>query len=83
MGRTTVEGGTDVQGHDQRGTIARQCLDAGLLDEVHVDLVPVILGGGTPFFSSLKDVPVELAGPDSVVEGTGVTHLRYRVVRGG
>ena len=65
------------------GTIARQCLDAGLLDEVHVDLVPVILGGGTPFFSSLKDVPVELAGPDSVVEGTGVTHLRYRVVRGG
>src|SRR5262249_7569447 len=32
------------------GTIARQCLDAGLLDEVHVDLVPVILGGGTPFF---------------------------------
>jgi dihydrofolate reductase len=63
------------------GTIARQCLDAGLLDEIHVDLVPVLLGGGTPFFSELKRVPVELEGPISVVEGTGVTHLAYRVVR--
>jgi dihydrofolate reductase len=61
------------------GTIARQCLDAGLLDEVHVDLVPVILGGGTPFFSELTNVPVDLEGPVSVIEGTGVTHLRYRV----
>jgi len=63
------------------GTIARQCLDAGLLDEIHVDLVPVILGGGTPFFSELKNVPVELDGPISVTEGNGVTHLHYRVVR--
>jgi dihydrofolate reductase len=62
------------------GTIARQCLDAGLLDEIWVDLVPVLLGGGTPFFDQLKDVPVELEGP-TVVEGTGVTHLRYRVRR--
>jgi dihydrofolate reductase len=61
------------------GTIARQCLDAGLLDEVHIDLVPVILGGGTPFFSGLTNVPVVLEGPVSVVEGTGVTHLRYVV----
>jgi dihydrofolate reductase len=63
------------------GTIARQCLDAGLLDEIQVDLAPVILGGGTPFFSELEDVPVELEGPTSVVEGIGVTHLKYRVVR--
>jgi dihydrofolate reductase len=63
------------------GTMARQCLDAGLLDEIHVDLVPVILGGGTPFFSDVKNAPVELEGPTSIVEGTSVTHLRYRVVR--
>jgi len=61
------------------GTIARQCLDAGLLDEIWVDLVPVLLGGGTPFFDELKKAPVELEGPLSVVEDTDVTHLRYRV----
>ena len=61
------------------GQMARQCLDAGLLDEVHVDLVPVLLGGDTPFFSNLATKPVQLEGPVSVVEGTGVTHLRYVV----
>ncbi len=61
------------------GTIARQCLNAGLLDEIWVDLVPVLLGGGTPFFDELTGAPVELEGPVSVVEGTDVTHLRYRV----
>ncbi|MGH8776409.1 MAG: dihydrofolate reductase family protein [Jiangellaceae bacterium] len=63
------------------GQMARQCLDAGLLDEVHVDLVPVLLGAGTPFFGELAARPVELEGPLSVVEGTGVTHLRYAVAR--
>jgi dihydrofolate reductase len=61
------------------GTIASQCLDAGLLDEIWVDLVPVLLGGGTPYFSELGRAPVELDGPISVVDGADVTHLRYRV----
>jgi dihydrofolate reductase len=52
------------------GTIARQCLNAGL---------PVLLGGGTPFFDQLEGAPIELEGPTSVVEGIDVTHLRYRV----
>ena len=63
------------------GTIASQCLDAGLLDEVWVDLVPVILGAGTPYFSSLGAAPHALEGPISITEGRGVTHLRYRVKR--
>ncbi len=63
------------------GTIARQALAAGLLDEIWVDLVPVLLGAGTPFFDQLNDVPVELEGPVSVVEGNRVTHLRYLVKR--
>ena len=63
------------------GTIARQCLNAGLLDEIWVDLVPVLLGGGTPFFDELTGAPVELEGPTSVIEGIDVTHLRYRVRR--
>jgi dihydrofolate reductase len=64
------------------GTIARQCLDAGLLDEIWVDLVPVLLGGGTPFFEGLAKAPVELEGPVSVEQGLDVTHLRYRVRKG-
>jgi dihydrofolate reductase len=63
------------------GEIARQCFDAGLLDEVHVDLVPVFLGSGIPLLGMLKDAPVELDGPISVTEGKGVTHLGYRVLR--
>jgi dihydrofolate reductase len=63
------------------GQMARQCLNAGLLDEVHVDLAPVLLGAGTPFFSDLTVTPLQLDGPTSIVEGTGVTHLRYVVRR--
>jgi dihydrofolate reductase len=61
------------------GMIASQCLNAGLLDEVWVELVPVLLGAGTPFFDQLTSAPVELEGPVTVVEGNRVTHLRYRV----
>jgi len=40
----------------------------------------VLLGEGIPFFAKLAGAPVELDGP-RVVEGTGVTHLHYRVRR--
>ena len=61
------------------GRVARQALAAGLLDEVWLSLVPVFLGGGTPFLPDLADdAPLLLDGPE-VTRGTGVTHLRYRV----
>ena len=63
------------------GVVASQALDAGLLDEVWIDLVPVLLGGGTPFFSDLGVKPVELAGPLQSVQGNRVTHLRYEVIK--
>jgi dihydrofolate reductase len=59
----------------------RQCVEAGALDELQVNVVPVVLGAGPQFFEGIA-AQVELEGPD-VVEGTGVTHLRYRVKRGG
>ncbi|WP_405743482.1 dihydrofolate reductase family protein [Streptomyces sp. NBC_01525] len=61
------------------GQMARQCLEAGLLDEVGIALVPVVLGGGTRLFDGLGSTPVRFDGPVAVVEGEGVTHLRYRV----
>ena len=63
------------------GQMARQALEAGLVDEIGVDLVPVILGKGTPLLADFTSNPVELEGPILVVEGKGVTHLRYRVVK--
>ena len=61
-------------------SVAQQCLKAGLLDEIQIDLAPVLLGGGVRLFDHLDNAPIELE-PLAVVEGLGVTHLRYRVVK--
>jgi dihydrofolate reductase len=63
------------------GQMARQALEAGLLDEIGIELVPVFLGAGTPLLADFRSDPFELEGPILVVEGIGVTHLRYRVVK--
>jgi dihydrofolate reductase len=59
------------------GEMARQALTAGLIDEVQLDLVPVLLGGGTRLFGDL-DKPISLGAP-RVVESNGVTHLYYAI----
>jgi dihydrofolate reductase len=59
---------------------ARSALDAGLLDEIHVNLVPVVLGEGIPFFAGTRSGPVRLEDPE-IIAAEGVTHLRYRVRR--
>lgn len=61
-------------------SIPQQCLRLGLLDELWVNLAPVLLGAGIPFFGELAHGPVRLSDPE-VVCSTRVTHLRYRVVR--
>jgi dihydrofolate reductase len=62
------------------GDLIRQCLDAGLLDEIHVDLVPLLLGSGIALFGHARNAPVVLGDP-TVVAGVGVTHLRYPVLK--
>jgi dihydrofolate reductase len=62
-------------------TAAQQALAAGLLDEIQVHLVPVLLGGGIRLFDLLGADPVELARDRVIEAGSGVTHLRYRVIR--
>jgi dihydrofolate reductase len=62
------------------GTIARQCLDLGLLDEVAVDLVPVVMGeGNRPFFGRLSSSDVLLGNPTTCIQGDRVTHLVFPV----
>jgi dihydrofolate reductase len=64
------------------GTIARQCLELGLLDEVAVDLVPVVMGeGNRPFFGKLSSQDVLLGNPTTCIQGDRVTHLVFPVVR--
>lgn len=63
------------------GTIAGQCLELGLLDEVAVDLVPVVMGGGRPFFGRLALGDVPLGDPTTCVQGDRVTHLVFPVRR--
>jgi dihydrofolate reductase len=61
-------------------SVVQQCIRAGLLDEIHVDLVPVLLGDGVRLFEHLGSGPIELEST-RVVEGAGVTHLTFRVVK--
>ena len=63
------------------GTIARQCLELGLLDEVAVDLVPVVMGEGKPYFGQMGITDVMLGDPTTVISGDRVTHLVFPVQR--
>lgn len=62
-------------------TIAQQCLDAGLLDAIHVSPVPVLLGAGVRLFDDLPGTSIELDDRPRVTPGVGVTHVQYQVRR--
>jgi dihydrofolate reductase len=61
-------------------SILQQCLNLGLMDEIHVDVAPMLLGGGVRLFDHLTIKPTELECI-RVVEAPGVTHLGFRVVK--
>ena len=69
-------GGKDVE-LAGGGQIVSQYLAAGLLDEVHVHVAPVILGGGPRLFDApgLENVELE---PVEVLASPKCTHIRYR-----
>jgi dihydrofolate reductase len=56
----------------------QQLLNAGLLDELQIDLAAVLLGRGVRLFDHLENTPAVLGTP-TVVSAPGVTHLRYPV----
>lgn len=58
----------------------QQLLNAGLLDEISVDIAAVLLGSGVRLFDHLAGMPGVLGNP-TVIAGAGVTHLRYPVRR--
>lgn len=62
------------------GDVGGQALAAGLVDEVHAELVPVVFGRGRPFFGP-SDVGRHLLEDPDVVVGDRVLHLAHRVRR--
>ncbi len=60
-------------------TITQQLLKAGLLDEIHIDLAPILLGDGIRLFDHLG-TPIELEST-RVIESKFATHLTFRVVK--
>jgi dihydrofolate reductase len=60
------------------GTLTGQALQAGLIDELRVDLVPVVFGTGVSFFGAFTGAHQLLEDPQ-IVQGDRVTHLHYRV----
>ena len=61
-------------------SIAQQCIRAELLDEIHIDLVPILLGSGVRLFEHLGNTPIELERT-RVIEAPEVPHLTFRVVK--
>jgi dihydrofolate reductase len=66
------------------GEAIRRFVEAGLLDELEIHLVPVLLGGGVRLFDFEPDVAARIAlEPLHAIESPGVMHLRFRSAQGG
>jgi dihydrofolate reductase len=73
-----ASGGKDVS-LGGGANVIQQYLEARLLDEIDITVVPILLGNGERLFDNLGDDPPELEQVD-VVEAPGVAHLRYRLL---
>jgi dihydrofolate reductase len=62
------------------GDVGGQVLGAGLVDEVSMDIAPVVLGAGKRYFGPVDGQHL-LEDPDVVIQGHRVLHVRYRVRR--
>jgi dihydrofolate reductase len=58
--------------------VAQQYLAAGLIDEMTLNVVPVMLGAGTRLFDDLAEAKIELEQVEAI-DAPGVTHVKYRV----
>ena len=76
----TAAGNRDVNVIGAAST-AQQCLRAGLADELHIDIMPVLLGAGLRLFEDLSAKEIQLERMRVMKLPAGRTHLRFRIVR--
>jgi dihydrofolate reductase len=62
-------------------TTTQQCIRAGLADELHVDIMPVFLGGGLRAFEEIDERQIQLERIKVMELPGGRTHLRFRIVK--
>ena len=62
------------------GEVGSQIFAAGLVDEVAMDVVPVVFGSGKRYFGSIEGQHL-LEDPHVVIQGDRVLHLRFKVRR--
>jgi dihydrofolate reductase len=60
---------------------AQQCLNAGLADELQIDIMPVLLGGGLRLFEDLEVDSIHLERLKVSELPGGRTHLRFRILK--
>jgi dihydrofolate reductase len=60
---------------------AQQCLRAGLADELHVDIMPVLLGGGLRFLEAIGAESIQLERIALMELPAGRTHLEFRIIK--
>jgi dihydrofolate reductase len=61
--------------------VAKQCIEAGLLDEIRVHIAPFLLGDGIRLFHHLGAHLIELKRTEVIESSSGVTHIHYRVAK--
>jgi dihydrofolate reductase len=60
---------------------AKQCIEAGLLDELRVHVTPSLLGDGVRLFDHLGTHWVELERTRVIASSSGVAHIQYRIIK--
>jgi dihydrofolate reductase len=61
-------------------SVLQQALKAGLVDEIYVEVAPLLLGNGVRLFEHFGETPIELK-KIRAIDAPGVTHLGFRVVK--
>ena len=61
-------------------SIAAQALQTGLVDEIHMDIMPLLFGKGLRPFEQIEEESIQLEKMD-VMETSVRTHLTFRVLK--